>query len=181
MDLAVKFNNIELSPVTPYSSKYLGYAIDKGKLTLALKYSIDKKQLQAQNDVLIDQLTFGNSVDSKDATKLPVRLAVVLLRDNSGKIDLHLPVTGRTDDPDFHVGKIIIDTIVNILEKAATSPFALLEAIYPGSAELELHRFRAREILSQRCRKTETRQGCPNTYRSYSPQPGAQRICGCIE
>ena len=136
VDLAVKFNNIELSPVTPYSGKYLGYAIDKGKLSLGLKYLIDKKQLQAQNDVLIDQLTFGNAVESKDATHLPVRLAVVLLRDNSGKIDLHLPVTGRTDDPDFHVGKIIIHTIVNILEKAATSPFALLEAIYPGSAEL---------------------------------------------
>lgn len=136
VDLAVKFTNIELSPATPYSGKYLGYAIDKGKLSLGLKYSIDKKQLQAQNDVLIDQLTFGNSVESKDATHLPVRLAVVLLRDNSGKIDLHLPISGRTDDPNFHVGKIIIDTIVNILKKAATSPFALLEALYPGSTEL---------------------------------------------
>ena len=136
VDLAASLNNIELSPVTPYSGKFIGYAIEKGKLSLGLKYSIDKKQLQAQNDVIIDQLTFGNAIASKDATNLPVRLAVVLLRDNSGKIDLHLPITGRTDDPDFHVGKIIIHTIVNILEKAATSPFALLEALYPGSTEL---------------------------------------------
>ncbi len=141
IDLTASLNNLELSPATPYSGKYVGYAIDKGKLSLGLKYLIDKKLLQAQNDVLIDQLTFGNAVESKDATNLPVRLAVVLLRDNSGKIDLHLPVTGRTDDPDFHIGKIILSTIVNILEKAATSPFALLEALYPGASELSFVEF----------------------------------------
>lgn len=136
VDLVARLNNIELSPATPYSGKYLGYVIDKGKLSLGLTYKIDKKLLQAQNDVLIDQLTFGQSVESKDATKLPVRLAVVLLRDNSGKIDLHLPITGRTDDPDFHVGKIIIHLLINLLEKAATAPFGLLEALYPGASQL---------------------------------------------
>jgi outer membrane protein OmpA-like peptidoglycan-associated protein len=122
--------------MTPYSGKYLGYAIEKGKLSVSLKYLIDNKQLNSQNDVLIDQFTFGESIDSPDATKLPVRLAVALLRDKDGKIDLHLPVTGRTDDPQFRVGKIIIQMIVNILEKAATSPFALLEALYPGASQL---------------------------------------------
>ena len=136
VDLTASLKNMELSPVTPYSGKYAGYVIDKGKLSLDLKYSIDKKELSASNDVLIDQLTFGDAVDSKDATKLPVKLAVALLRDSNGKIDLHLPVTGRTDDPEFHVGKVILQIIVNLLEKAATSPFALLEALYPGAAEL---------------------------------------------
>jgi outer membrane protein OmpA-like peptidoglycan-associated protein len=136
VDLTASLQNMELSPATPYSGKYAGYAIDKGKLTVGLKYSIDKKQLQAQNDVLIDQLTFGDAVESKDATNLPVRLAVALLRDSNGRIDLHLPITGRTDDPDFHIGKVILKVIVNILEKAATSPFALLEALYPGATEL---------------------------------------------
>lgn len=154
VDLAVMFTNIELSPATPYSGKYLGYAIDKGKLSLRLKYLIDRKVLQAENDVLIDQLTFGEAVDSKDATRLPVRLAVVLLRDNSGRIDLHLPVTGRTDDPDFHVGKIVIHTLVNILKKAATSPFALLEAIYPGSTDLGFITFEpGRSSLTEENRK----------------------------
>jgi outer membrane protein OmpA-like peptidoglycan-associated protein len=141
LDLTASLQNMELSPASPYSGKYAGYAIDKGKLSLNLKYSIDEKELTAQNDVLIDQLTFGDSVESKDATSLPVRLAVALLRDSSGKIDLHLPVTGRTDDPEFHVGKVIIQIIVNLLEKAATSPFALLEALYPGATELSTIEF----------------------------------------
>jgi hypothetical protein len=136
VDLVARLNNIELSPATPYSGKYLGYALDKGKLSLELAYQIDKKLLQSQNDVLIDQLTFGDAVESKDATKLPVKLAVALLRDPGGKIDLKLPVTGRTDDPDFHVGRVIIHMLVNILKKAATAPFALLEALYPGASQL---------------------------------------------
>jgi len=136
VDLVARLNNIELSPVTPYSGKYLGYALDKGKLSLGLAYKIDRKQLQARNDVLIDQLTFGETIESKDATRLPVKLAVALLRDPSGKIDLKLPVTGRTDDPDFHIGRVILHILVNILKKAATAPFALLEALYPGASEL---------------------------------------------
>jgi hypothetical protein len=145
---------MELSPATPYSGKYAGYTIDKGKLSLGLKYSIDKKQLQAQNDVVIDQFTFGEAVQSKDATNLPVRLAVALLRDSNGRIDLHLPVTGRTDDPDFHVGKVILKIIVNILEKAATSPFALLDTLYPGATELSYIAFEpGRSALSDEGRK----------------------------
>ncbi|HQP31880.1 MAG TPA: DUF748 domain-containing protein, partial [Deltaproteobacteria bacterium] len=136
VDLVARLNNIELSPATPYSGKYLGLALDKGKLSLGLAYKIDQKQLEAQNDVLIDQLTFGESVPCKDATRLPVKLAVALLRDNQGRIDLHLPVTGRTDDPDFHVGRVIIRMLVNIIKKAATAPFALLEALYPGASAL---------------------------------------------
>jgi len=147
VDLVARLNNIELSPATPYSGKYLGYALDKGKLSLGLSYQIDKKQLQAQNDVLIDQLTFGGTVESKDATKLPVKLAVALLRDSSGKIDLHLPVTGRTDDPNFHVGRVIIHMLVNILKKAATAPFALLESMYPGASELSTITFEPGRVL----------------------------------
>ncbi len=136
VNLAASLKNMDLGALTPYSGKYAGLTIDKGKLSLDLNYVIDKKRLDARNRVLIDQLTFGRSVESPDATRLPVRLAVALLRDSSGRIDLNLPVTGRTDDPEFHVGKIILKIIVNILEKAATSPFALLEAMYPGAARL---------------------------------------------
>jgi hypothetical protein len=136
VDLKASLKNMELSPTTPYSGKYAGLAIEKGKLSFDLNYSVDRKRLNAKNDVLIDQLTFGEAVQSEEATELPVRLAVALLRDSTGRIDLHLPVTGRTDDPEFHVGKVVLKIIVNILEKAATSPFALLEALYPGAAEL---------------------------------------------
>lgn len=157
VDLTASLKNMELSSVTPYSGKYAGYAIDKGKLSLGLKYSINKKQLEAQNEVLIDQLTFGEAIESKDATSLPVRLAVALLRDSNGRIDLHLPVTGRTDDPEFHVGKVILKVIVNILEKAATSPFALLEALYPGASELSYIAFEpGRSAITDESRKKLT-------------------------
>jgi hypothetical protein len=136
VDLNVDFKDMDLSPVTPYSGRYAGYTIEKGKLSLSLHYLIVKKKLDAQNRVFLDQLTFGDKVDSPDATKLPVKLAIALLKNRKGEIDLNLPVSGQLDDPKFSLGSVIIKILVNILVKAATSPFALLGAIFGGGEEL---------------------------------------------
>ena len=127
---------MDLSPVTPYSGRYAGYTIEKGKLSLSLQYLIVKKKLDAQNRVFLDQLTLGDKVDSPDATKLPVKLAIALLKNRKGEIDLNLPLSGQIDDPKFSLGRIIIKILVNILVKAATSPFALLGALFGGGEEL---------------------------------------------
>src|SRR3990172_9154652 len=136
VDLTVDFKDMDLSPLSPYTGRYAGYGIRKGKLALGLKYRIEKKKLDAENKVFLDQFTFGEAVDSPDATKLPVRLAVALLKDRKGEIHLDLPVTGRIDDPEFSVWKIVLKIVVNLLVKAATSPFALLGALFGGGEEL---------------------------------------------
>lgn len=141
LDLRTNVQDMDLSALTPYSGRYLGYAIERGKLSLDLAYTIDRKELDASNDILIDQLTFGRSVESEDAVKLPVKLAVSLLKDTKGLIDLRLPVKGRTDDPEFSVAGIILTMITNTISKAATSPFSLLESIYPGASELSVVEF----------------------------------------
>ncbi len=146
-DLKVSFTDIDLTPVTPYSGTYLGYTVEKGKLSLDLKYLIDKKALTSENKVFIDQFTFGKKVESDRATNLPVRLAVALLKDRKGEIHLDLPVTGRTDDPKFSVWSVVLQMLKNLLIKAATSPLALLSSFggsddsssvgfTPGSASL---------------------------------------------
>ena len=132
LDLKVSFNDIELSPFTPYSNTYLGYDVDKGKLFLDLTYHIEKKTLSSQNKVFIDQFTFGKGVESDKATKLPVRLAIALLKDRKGEIHLDLPVTGQTDDPKFNVWKVVLQILKNLLVKAATSPFTLLSSMFGG-------------------------------------------------
>ncbi len=134
VDLTISFKNIELSPATPYSGTYLGYEIDKGKLFLDLKYHIENKNLEASNKVFVDQFTFGNSVESDKATKLPMRLGIALLKDRKGEIHLDLPLTGRTDDPKFSIWGVVWKVVVNIFVKAATSPFALLSSMF-GSGE----------------------------------------------
>ncbi|WP_246037859.1 DUF748 domain-containing protein [Geomonas terrae] len=143
VDLKISFRDIELAPVTPYSGTYLGYAIDKGKLFLDLKYLIEKKQLTSENKVFIDQFTFGKKVDSEQATSLPVRLAIALLKDRNGEIHLDLPVTGRTDDPQFSVWRLIGQVLKNLLVKAATSPFALLSSIGGGGQDFSMVSFEA--------------------------------------
>jgi len=141
IDLKVSFKDMDLSPLTPYSGKYLGYGIDKGKLTLNLQYLIEKKKLDAQNKLLLDQFTLGSQVDSPDATKLPVRLAIALLKNRQGEINLDVPVSGQMDDPQFSLGRIILKILVNLLVKAATSPFALLGALFGGGEELSYVEF----------------------------------------
>ncbi|MGB9628217.1 MAG: DUF748 domain-containing protein, partial [Thermodesulfobacteriota bacterium] len=136
IDLKARLKDLDLSPATPYSGKYVGYTIEKGKLSFDLKYLIVKRKLDSQNQIFIDQFTFGEKVESPDATKLPVKLAVALLKDRKGEIKLDLPVTGSLDDPKFSVWRVILKILVNLISKAATSPFSLLGAIFGGGEEL---------------------------------------------
>jgi uncharacterized protein involved in outer membrane biogenesis len=143
VDLKVRFKDMDLSPVSPYSGKYVGYKIQKGKLSLDLSYLIDQEKLDSTNDVYIDQFDFGESVESPDSLNLPVKLAVSLLKDRSGEIILRLPVTGRIDDPEFSISGIILKMIKNILVKAATSPFSLISAAFGSDEDLSYFEFGA--------------------------------------
>ena len=135
LDLKLNFNDIELSPLSPYSGTYVGYMIEKGKLNLMLEYYIEEDQLKAKNEVFLDQFTFGKAVESEQASGLPVKLAVALLKDSNGEIHLDIPVYGSLDDPQFSIGGVVWTVIKNLLVKAATSPFALLGALIGGGEE----------------------------------------------
>jgi hypothetical protein len=136
VDLKASFKDMELSPATPYSGKYIGYTVEKGKLSFDVQYLIEKRKLDSKNTIFIDQLTLGDRVESPDATKLPVKLAIALLKDMKGQIKLDIPVTGSLDDPKFSVWRIVLKVIVNLLTKAATSPFALIGALFGGGEDL---------------------------------------------
>ncbi|PWU12453.1 MAG: hypothetical protein C5B50_21385 [Verrucomicrobia bacterium] len=149
LDVKLALKNDDLTPFTPYTEKFAGYPLNKGKLSFDLTYKIENRKLQAANVVTIDQFTFGPRNDSTNATKLPVKLAVALLKDRNGRISLDLPVTGSMDDPKFSMSGLVGKAIMNIILKAATSPFSLLGAMFgkgeelqyvdfaPGSASLE--------------------------------------------
>ncbi|HEX4153264.1 MAG TPA: DUF748 domain-containing protein [Steroidobacteraceae bacterium] len=141
-DLVMDFRDIELSIFNPYSGKFAGYDISKGKLTTDLHYKIDAGKLDAQHHIVIDQLEFGAKTNSKEAVSLPIKLAVALLKDRNGVIDLELPVTGSLKDPQFRLGPIIWKVFVNILEKAVTAPFALLGSLFGGGPDLQYIDFR---------------------------------------
>ena len=136
-DMALDFRNMELTLFNPYSGKFAGYNITKGKLTTELHYKVEGGKLDAQHHIIVDQLEFGDKTASKDAVSLPVKLAVALLRDRNGVIDLNVPVSGTLDDPQFKVWPIIWKVFVNILEKAVTAPFALLGSLFGGGPDLQ--------------------------------------------
>jgi hypothetical protein len=132
-DMHASFRNIELPVLNPYSGRYAGYAIARGKLTAEFAYRIENRALDAQHHVVIDQLKWGSATQSKDKVPLPVRLATSLLKDKNGVIKLDVPVTGSLDDPRFRIGPIIWQIIGNVIEKAITAPFRLLGSIFSGA------------------------------------------------
>ena len=135
LDIKASVHDMEMAPLSAYSGKYVGYRIERGKLSFDVAYQLKNRQLQAQNRLVLDQLTFGDKVESADAIGLPVQLAVALLKDRNGVIDIDLPIGGSLDDPDFSVGGIIIKVLVNLITKAVTAPFALLGNLFGGGTE----------------------------------------------
>jgi uncharacterized protein involved in outer membrane biogenesis len=128
LDLKARATDIELPGLTPYSAKYAGYPIERGKLSMNVAYKVQADgKLEANNQIIVNQLTFGAKTDSPDATKLPVPLLVALLQDSNGVIDLDLPLSGTLSDPQFNLGALIWKVITNLFTKAASSPFAVLE------------------------------------------------------
>ncbi len=135
LDLTAKATDIDLPPLTPYSAKYAGYGITKGTLSFEVHYQIEKRKLVASNTLVLDQLTFGERVESPTATKLPILLAVALLKDRSGVIHLNLPIQGTLDDPKFSVWGVLVQIVANLIGKAITAPFALLGALAGSHSE----------------------------------------------
>ncbi|HKQ12266.1 MAG TPA: DUF748 domain-containing protein [Steroidobacteraceae bacterium] len=135
-DVALNFRNMELTTFNPYSGKFAGYNISKGKLSTELRYRIQDRKLDAQHHIVVDNLEFGDKTDSKDAAPIPIKLAVALLKDGQGVIDLELPVSGSLDDPKFRLAPIIWKALLGLLTKIATAPFAALGALFGGGDEL---------------------------------------------
>ncbi|ACL01940.1 protein of unknown function DUF748 [Desulfatibacillum aliphaticivorans] len=130
------FKNIEMAPLSPYTAKYIGYRLSKGKLTLAHEYLYEGGLIDGDNLIVIDQLTLGEKVDSPDAIKAPIELALALLKDPQGRIELPVPVSGDPNNPEFKLGKVISKALANVIIKVITSPFAALGALVGGGEEL---------------------------------------------
>jgi len=142
-DVTLSFKDLDLTIVNPYSGYFVGYQIDKGKLSVDVSYKIEQRQLNATQHFVVDQLELGNQVDSPEAMHLPLKLAVSLLKDRNGVIDLGLPMSGSLDDPSFRIGPIIWKVFVNLIVKAATAPFALLGHLFGGGEHMNVVEFPA--------------------------------------
>jgi outer membrane protein OmpA-like peptidoglycan-associated protein len=138
LDLAGKVRDLELPPLSPYAVKYAGYGIERGKMSLDVRYAVQPDgQLTASNKLVLNQLTFGDKVEGAP-NSLPVKLAVALLADRNGVIDLDLPISGSLNDPQFKLGPVIWKVITNLVTKALTAPFSLLANAFGGGDTSEL-------------------------------------------
>jgi hypothetical protein len=134
----VKFDNIALSDLSGYSGKFVGRKIEDGKLSMDLYYQIQKSKLEAKNNFIINKIKLGEKIESEEAISLPLELAIAILEDKNGVIDIKLPLTGNLDDPKFSIAPIAWQAFTNILSKAITAPFSLLGSLF-GFGEDEIN------------------------------------------
>ena len=142
-DVTMSMKDLDLTIVNPYSGHFAGYRIDKGKLSVDVSYKVEQRQLAAQQHFVVDELQLGDRVESPDAVHLPLKIAVALLKDRNGVIDINLPMNGSLDDPTFSIGPIIWKAFINLIVKAATAPFALLGHLFGGGEHLNIVEFAA--------------------------------------
>jgi hypothetical protein len=178
LDITASAKDIELRPLSPYAIKYAGYGIEQGKLSVNVKYFVEHRKLTAENNIYLDQLTFGEKVESPTATELPVLLAVSLLKDRNGVIDVNLPISGSLDDPQFSLGRIIVRVLVNVIVKAATAPFALLARAFGGEEQPSYIEFAAGSAALA----AEAKQQLDTLSKALNERPGLQLdIAGRID
>ncbi|MBP7546803.1 MAG: DUF748 domain-containing protein [Corallincola sp.] len=135
-DIGVQFRNLALSPLSPYTATFAGRKIAAGRLNLDLQYRVENSRLNSDNAVVLQGLTLGDEVDSPDAVSLPLDLAIALLSDSDGKIDIALPISGDVDSPEFSYGEVIGKAVVNLLTGIVTSPFRALGKLFGGEGAL---------------------------------------------
>lgn len=126
LNIDILFKNIDMTRLSPYSGKFVGYALKEGKLDLDLGYLIENSKLKGENTIIMHDLTLGDVIESPDALNLPLHFAIALLKDNEGKIDINLPVSGDLNDPEFAYGALIFKAIGNLITGIVTSPFRFL-------------------------------------------------------
>jgi hypothetical protein len=139
-DFTVTARGIEMTRFGPYAEKWLGWTIARGKLDLDLHYAIASRKIRASNVATFLPFELGEKTGSPDATKLPVKLGLALLRDGDGKIVVDLPIEGSLDDPKFRIRRVVLRAIVTVFRKAASSPFKLLAGLGGKDAAAELDR-----------------------------------------
>lgn len=177
-DVSVVFKNVDMTSASPYAMKFAGYKIAEGKISLDLQYKVRNNQLEGANRIVIDKLTLGERVDSPDALKLPLELAIAILKDSDGRIDLGLPVSGNMSDPQFSYGAVIWKAIGNVLTRIVTAPFRALGNLFgisgekletidfdPGSARLlPPEHEKLKQVAQLLSRRTQLKLSVPGQY-----------------
>jgi uncharacterized protein involved in outer membrane biogenesis len=141
-EISVEFRSIEMPTLTPYFAEFAGYRIRQGVLDLDVRYTVSDRRLLGNHRVLARDLNLGDKVDGSKAAPLPIRLAVALLKDKDGRINLDVPIEGTVDSPEFAYRKVFWAAVRTILGNAVKAPFRALGRLFGRDEDdLELVEF----------------------------------------
>jgi hypothetical protein len=128
-DLLLSFQGLNLTRFPQYAGRFSGYRIERGKLNLDLRYQIENDTMAVDNRAMIDRLTLGERVG--DDRHLLTDIALWLLMDPRGNLDIDLPVYGDLEDPSYDLGLLYVEAISQVFEKIFTTPVGLVGNLIP--------------------------------------------------
>lgn len=158
----VRFRNLQIPEYSPYTVNFAGRKIADGTMDLDLDYTVNEEKLDGQNNLVLHDLKLGEKMESSDAMDLPLDLAIALLQDSDGVIDLNLPVSGDVGNPQFDFGKVIQQAVGDAIKSVVTAPFSFLANLVGADSEemgkVEFPEGRANLLPPQRERIAKLRE-----------------------
>jgi hypothetical protein len=134
-DVRMDLRNVDLSQLTPYVVRFAGYRVTAGTLSADLRYRVKESRLVGQNRFVLNKVRLGEKVDSPTAMDLPLKLALSLLEDENGTINIGVPVTGDLQNPQFSFGAVARRAIGTVLRNIVSAPFRALASLFNGNDE----------------------------------------------
>jgi hypothetical protein len=128
----LSLSGYEMTGLTPYTGRYLGYAVQSGQLNLDTSVQLTGSQLDSNSQIRANNFYLGDRVDSDEAIKAPLKLGMAVMRNSNGVVQLPVGISGDLSNPSVSVRGLIIKAITNVLVKAATSPFSVLAGLAGG-------------------------------------------------
>jgi hypothetical protein len=133
-DVSLTFRNLPMNTMNPYSVTFAGYEIESGRIDVDLKYATKNGQLHGSNHFVINQIKLGKELEDFKGKRIPIRLAISLLEDSDGLIDVNIPVSGNVDAPEFSMGHLVWQAITTVLGNIVTAPFRALGSLFGGDS-----------------------------------------------
>jgi hypothetical protein len=131
MDLMLEVGQFRMKDVDAYFRHYFGFPVTGGILHFKTDNKIRPESLISDNSIYFRKFTLEKSLKTKVEYHVPLRLALGILSDKDGIIDLKAPVESKGKETKIrNLGKIILKVIRNLFIKAAVSPFNLLASSY---------------------------------------------------
>jgi len=133
VDITGELRDFSLASVNPYADSFVSWIVDRGKLGVRFHYRIERGQLEATNEFLVDNIHVAPSRQDDEVKKkvgLPLGLIVALITDANNDLKINLPMSGPLASWQADLGDAIWTVVRNVVVNVVTAPFKAIGRLF---------------------------------------------------